>query len=131
MKGASSAFGVLTEVKFKTYPLPKMLGSMLMFKFDEGEKVIAAIQAMLDEENVPSQLSLGCHFLKRGGMQTLMILFSWALTNFEEGRKWLDKVKGLGTVMMDMVSESELEIFVRRYQADFYPSKLRSRSGAT
>ncbi|KAE9363836.1 FAD-binding domain-containing protein [Stipitochalara longipes BDJ] len=109
IKGAGGAFGVLTEVKFKTYPLPKILGGMLMFKFDEGEKIIADVQKMLDGENVPSQLSIGFHFSKRGGTETLMVLFSWASVDFEEGRKWLDRVKGFGTVMMDIVSESKLE----------------------
>jgi FAD/FMN-containing dehydrogenase len=109
IKGAGGAFGVITEVTFKAYPLSKMLGGMLMFKFDEAERIIAGVQELLDEGNVPAQLSIGCHFSKRGGVQTLMMMFSWASVDIEEGRKWLDKVKGLGTVMMDMVSESKLE----------------------
>jgi len=120
IKGAGGAFGVLTEVTFKVYPLQKMLGGMLMFKFDEGEKVITAVQALLDGENVPSQLSIGCHFSRRGGNPTLMILFCWASTDFEEGRKWLDKVKSLGTVMMDMVSESKFETCVSGTKLIFY-----------
>jgi FAD/FMN-containing dehydrogenase len=106
IKGAGGAFGVITEAKFKTYPLPKMLGGMLIFKFDEAEKILSDIQKLLDEENVPAQLSIGCHFSKRGGAGTLTMMFSWASVDFEEGKKWLDKVKSLGTVMMDMVSES-------------------------
>ncbi|PMD47730.1 FAD-binding domain-containing protein [Hyaloscypha variabilis F] len=109
IKGAGGAFGVLTEVKFKVYSLSKMLGGMLMFEFDEGEKVVAGAQTLLDGDNIPSQLSIGFHFTKRGGVQTLMVLFSWASTDFEEGRKWLDKVKGLGTVMKDMVSETTIK----------------------
>jgi FAD/FMN-containing dehydrogenase len=129
IKGAGGAFGVLTEVKFKVYSLSKMLGGMLMFEFDEGEKVVAGAQTLLDGDNIPSQLSIGFHFTKRGGMRTLMVLFSWASTDFEEGRKWLDKVKGLGTVMKDMVSESKLIVYTRLCQANL--PKLQSRSGAT
>lgn len=112
IKGAGGAFGVLTEVKFKTYTLPKMLGGMLMFKFDEAEKIIGDAQKLLDEEDVPAQLSIGCHFSKRG-TETLMMMFSWASVDFEEGRKWLSRIKGLGTVMMDMVSESKLVVCLR------------------
>lgn len=108
IKGAGGAFGVLTEVKFKTYPLPKLLGSILVFKFDEAEKIIADLQTMLDADELPSQLSIGCHFSKRGGGPTFMMMFSWASVDFEEGKRWLDKIKALGTVMMDMVSESKL-----------------------
>jgi len=129
IKGAGGAFGVLTEVKFKVYSLSKMLGGMLMFEFDEGEKVVAGAQTLLDGDNIPSQLSIGFHFTKRGGVQTLMVLFSWASTDFEEGRKWLDKVKGLGTVMKDMVSESKLIVYTKLCQANL--PKLQSRSGVT
>jgi FAD/FMN-containing dehydrogenase len=114
IKGAGGAFGVITEVKFKTYPLPKMLGGMLIFKFDEAEKILSDVQKLLDEENVPAQLSIGFHFSKRGGARTLTMMFSWASVDFEEGRKWLDKVKSLGTVMVDMVSESQFEICMRQ-----------------
>jgi FAD/FMN-containing dehydrogenase len=109
IKGAGGAFGVITEVKFKTYPLPNMLAGMLAFKFDEAEKTIADLQSMLDSENVPSKLTIGCHFSKRGGMPTFMMMFSWASVDFDEGKRWLDKVKGLGTVIMETVSESKFE----------------------
>jgi hypothetical protein len=36
-----------------------------------------------------------------------MMMFSWASINFEEVRKWLDRIKGFGTVMIEMVSESK------------------------
>lgn len=107
IKGGGGAFGVITEVKFKTYLLPRLLGGLLVYKFDEAEKVIIDLQNILDSEKVPSELSVGCHFSKRGGTPTFMMMFSWASIDFEEGRKWLNKMKGLGTVMMDMVSESK------------------------
>jgi FAD/FMN-containing dehydrogenase len=110
IKGAGGAFGVITEATFKVYPLPELLGGMLMFQFDEAEKIVADLQTMLDTENVPAKLSIGCHFSNRGGNPGLMMAFSWASTDFEEGRRWLDKVKGLGTVVMDMVSESKLPL---------------------
>jgi hypothetical protein len=34
------------------------------------------------------------------------MMFSWVSTDFEEGRKWLDRIKSFGTVVMDMVGES-------------------------
>ncbi len=121
IKGAGGAFGVITEVKLKTYTLPAMLGGMLVFKFDEAEKIIADLQTMLDYEKVPSQLSIGCHFSKRGGTPTFMMMFSWASVNFEEGREWLKKVKQLGNVLMEMVSESKFDINLRLCQTDFNP----------
>lgn len=106
IKGAGGAFGVVTEVKFKAYPLPMMLGGMLVFKFDEANKVVEGLQRMCNEGSVPSTLTIGCHFSRRGGMPMFMVLFSWASVDFEAGGHWLEKVKGLGTVTMDMVSES-------------------------
>jgi FAD/FMN-containing dehydrogenase len=108
IKGAGGAFGVITEVNFKVYPLSELLAGMLMFQFDEAEKIVADLQTMLDTESVPVELSIGCNFSNRGGKPGLMMAFSWASTDFEEGRRWLDRVKGLGTVVMDMVSESKL-----------------------
>jgi hypothetical protein len=102
----------IAEVKFKTYPLPKLLGGMLVFKFDEAEKIIVDLQTMLDADELPSQLSIGCHFSKRGGSPAFMMMFSWASVDFEEGKRWLNKIKTLGTVLMDMVSESKLYICV-------------------
>ena len=37
----------------------------------------------------------------------LSMAFSWVSEDLEEGGKWLERVKGLGNVMMDMVSESK------------------------
>jgi hypothetical protein len=51
--------------------------------------------------------SVGCHFPKRGEAPTFIVMFSWASIDFEEGRKWLDRIKGLGTVMTEIVSESK------------------------
>jgi hypothetical protein len=47
-------FGVITEVGFKVYPLPGLLGGMLIFQFDQAQKIVADLQAILDTENVPT-----------------------------------------------------------------------------
>jgi hypothetical protein len=49
-----------------------------------------------------------------------MMASSWASTDLEEGRRWLKKVKALGTVVMDMVSETK-----RRYLLFTHPLHLR------
>jgi FAD/FMN-containing dehydrogenase len=117
IKGAGGAFGVITEVSVKTYELPKLLGGMLMFQFDQAGNIIAGIQTMLETETVPAPLSLGFHFSKRGGVPVLSMMFSWVSTDFEEGRKWLDRIKSFGTVVMDMVGESMLSPFSIHYLA--------------
>jgi hypothetical protein len=111
IKGAGGAFGVITEVKIKTYELPKLLGGMLMFQFDQAEKTIEGVKSMLETETIPAPLSLGFHFSKRGGVPVLSMMFSWVSTDIEEGRKWLDRIKSFGTVVMDMVGESMLPPF--------------------
>lgn len=91
-----------------------MLGGMVLFMFDEAATVIAGLQKMIDKENIPMQLCVGFHLSKRGGAPMLAVAFTWASEDLEEGRKWLERIKALGTVMMDMVSESEYTSFVRR-----------------
>jgi FAD/FMN-containing dehydrogenase len=85
IKGAGGAFGVVTEVTLKVYPLEKMLGGMVIFQFDQAQSIIAGIQEMLNSETVPGPLTVGFHFSKRGGQPVLMMAFSWASTDFEEG----------------------------------------------
>lgn len=109
IRGAGGAFGVITEAKFKIYSLPKMLGGMLMFQFDQAEDIVAGMQKLFESETVPAPLSVGFHFSKRGGNPVLSTAFSWASTDLEEGRAWLAKVKALGTVVMDMVSETTMK----------------------
>ena len=107
IKGAGGAFGVLTEVTFKTYSLPKLLGGMLVFKFDEAPTIVEKLQELVGSGTLPNALSLGTYLAKRGGQPMLNISFSWSSGDFEEGQKWLNKIKSLGMVMMDMVSESK------------------------
>jgi FAD/FMN-containing dehydrogenase len=112
IKGAGGAFGVITEVTIKTYELPKLLGGMLMFQFDQAEKIIAGVKTMLETETIPTPLSLGFHFSKRGGVPVLSMMFSWVSTDVEEGRKWLHRIKNFGTVVTDMVGESMLPLSI-------------------
>lgn len=110
IKGAGGAFGVLTELKLKVYHLPKMLAGLLVFKFNEAEKIISDLQILLDSGAVPTFLSIGVNFSKgihSEGRPMFGLSFSWASANVEEGRRWLDRVKALGTVLSDMVSESK------------------------
>ncbi|KAG4432157.1 hypothetical protein IFR05_012349 [Cadophora sp. M221] len=106
IKGAGGAFGVVTDLTVKVYPLAKMLGGMILFHFDQAGKVIEAAQKIFDVETVPKELCVGVHFSKRGGAPMLSMAFSWVSENLEEGRKWLERIKGLGNVMKDMVSET-------------------------
>lgn len=106
IKGAGGAFGVVTDLTIKVYPLTKMLGGMVLFHFDQAGKVIEEVQRIFETEVAPKELCIGVHFSKRGGAPMLAMAFSWASEELEEGRKWLDRIKSLGNVMMDMVSES-------------------------
>lgn len=81
------------------YPLPELLGGMLRFQFDQAEKIVSDLQAILDTENVPAGAFYWVPFSNRG-KPGLMMAFSWASTDFEEGRRLLKKVKALGTVVM-------------------------------
>ena len=108
VKGAGGAFGVITELTVRVHCLRKMLGGMVLFQFDQARKVIEAVQDIFETETIPKELCVGVHFSKRGGAPMLSMAFSWISEDLEEGRKWLERIKGLGVVMMDMVSESGL-----------------------
>ncbi|KAH7309357.1 hypothetical protein BKA65DRAFT_559570 [Rhexocercosporidium sp. MPI-PUGE-AT-0058] len=109
IKGAGGAFGVVVDLTVKIYPLTKMLGGMILFQFDQAGKVIESIQKIFETEIIPKELCIGVHFSKMGGALTLAMAFSWISEDLEEGRKWLERIKGLGNVMMDMVSETTLK----------------------
>ncbi|KAH7417867.1 hypothetical protein BKA64DRAFT_612641 [Cadophora sp. MPI-SDFR-AT-0126] len=109
IKGAGGAFGVITDLTVKVYPLAKMLGGMVLFQFDQAARVIEDVQKIFDTGTVPKELCIGAHFSKRGGAPMLSMAFSWVSEDLEEGRKWLERIKGLGNVMMDMVSETSLK----------------------
>ncbi|KAL2066151.1 hypothetical protein VTL71DRAFT_2222 [Oculimacula yallundae] len=109
IKGAGGAFGVVTELKVKVYPLKKMLGGMILFPFDQASVIVEGLTGMFEKESVPKELITGLHFAKKGGMVMLAVAVSWASEDLEEGRKWAERIKGFGNAMMDMVAETTIK----------------------
>jgi hypothetical protein len=83
--------------------LEKCLGGIFMFGIDDAKAIIKALQVLVKDQKT-DKLTLDVNLMKRGNPM-FVVLFAW-VGDVAEGRVWLDKIKDLGTVLMDMVSES-------------------------
>lgn len=108
-------FGVICELRLKAYPNPRYLAGFLAFPLAEGESVMGGLQK-LDDQGLPDHFS-GEFALNTTSLgSTINIMFAWTCQTPSEvtmGWEFLERLKTLGTVLLNTVSESELDIPVR------------------
>jgi FAD/FMN-containing dehydrogenase len=105
-------FGVICELRLQTYPNPRYLAGYLAFPLAEGEKVMGGFQRMSDDEGLPRNFSaeLTVNTMQLG--PTVNFLFAWTCEKDEDvaaGWAYLEKLKALGTVVLNTVAESKMD----------------------
>ena len=116
-------FGVISELRLKTYPKPRYLGGFLIFPLAEGESVLGEFQRMNDEEGIPDNFSGELTMNTAQFGPTINFLFSWISDgdNVDAGWKYLEKLKSLGSVILNTVAESK----ILRYLFLLFPSSQK------
>lgn len=106
IRGAGGNLGVIVETTVRVYSMPKILAGVIGYAWEEAEKVLLGYQALLDK-GVPHALCGQMGFVKTQRGIGMFLLYVWPDVDMEEGRKWLEIVRKLGTVVVDTVAESE------------------------
>ena len=115
LRGGGCNFGVVTELSIQVHRLERILAGTIMFKFDDAKSVLAGHKALL-EDGLPTAASGNFGFFRIPGPPgvVLSMSFTWGSDDLEQGKKFLDKVRGLGKPIRDTVIESMLLCFTFR-----------------
>ncbi|KAI0891921.1 FAD-binding domain-containing protein [Annulohypoxylon nitens] len=106
IRGGGGIFGIITELTVKLYPLKELLVSLIVFdssdmkttwtKYTEGYEKLAA------ERSVPRALQLQLLGIELPNLgKVFAVGASWAATDHDEGKKWIDKIAALGPCLMN------------------------------
>ena len=107
-------FGVICELRLKAYPKPRYLAGFLVFPLVEGERVLGGFQRMNDTEGIPKSFSAELTVNTTQLGPSVSFLFAWISEEDEDvaaGWAFLEKLKALGTVLLDTVAESKLGFY--------------------
>lgn len=106
LRGGGGGFGVIVGVTVKTFSMPVILAGFIGYEWNQCEQVLLGLQALLDK-GVPDAMCLQMGFMKTKCGVAMNLIYAWADSGtFDEGRHWLEVVRGLGEITVDTVSES-------------------------
>ena len=103
-------FGVICELRLKAYPNPRYLAGFLVFPLSEGESVMGGLQQIDDRQGLPSNFSGEITVNTTHPGPAINIMFAWTCEidpDFATGWAFLEKLKTLGTVLLNTVAESK------------------------
>lgn len=104
-------FGIVAELRVRLYQQSKVLAGFVGFPMQEAHQVFAALEAWSDQI-LPSRLAAELAIAGASPAAVAILYFHWILDGTDgdaaEAQEWLKKYRGLGTVVMDTVAESEL-----------------------
>jgi FAD/FMN-containing dehydrogenase len=108
VRGAGASFGVVFETTVRVHPLqPEILAGFLAYDWREAESVLAGFQALADSNRIPECFGGQMGFAKGEWGVGLALLFVWPGADKAQGKKFLDVVRALGTVVADTVGDSK------------------------
>jgi hypothetical protein len=107
LRGGGCNFGVVVSMDIKVYELPTMLAGLIIFPIVEVKKILIDYSHLL-KTDFPEAYGGVMGLLAIPNLGTvLMMMFTWSSADLDTGRSFLEKIRGLGTVVMDTVSESK------------------------
>ncbi|KAK3317099.1 FAD binding domain-containing protein [Apodospora peruviana] len=129
IRGAGGNLGVIVETQVKVYSMPKILAGFIGYAWEDAEKVLLGLQQLLDQ-GAPDALCVQMGFMKSEWGLGATLIFIWPDSeNLAEGRKWMDKVTSLGTVVVNTTSETTFQQFRSRLP-DYDPANVYTRSAS-
>ena len=106
------------------HELPTMLAGLVIFPVAEARKILLDYDELL-KADFPDAYGGLMGLLAIPSLGTvLMMMFTWSSMDLDAGRKFLEKIRSLGTVVMDTVSESE-QHFALLFEATYSLTKRR------
>ncbi|EKG15301.1 Oxygen oxidoreductase covalent FAD-binding site [Macrophomina phaseolina MS6] len=119
LRGAGAGtFGVVTQLCVRIYPMPRLYAGLLAFPLSEASVLLEQFERHVSEDGIPDEFS-GDAFVARPEMLQLAssvscFVFLWCWTsvggNVTRAKVYLDKIKSLGTVVVNTVEESKSSV---------------------
>ncbi|OOQ87502.1 FAD binding domain-containing protein [Penicillium brasilianum] len=107
VRGAGGSLGVIVDVTVKVYPMPVILAGFIAYQWGESAKVLSGLQELLDR-GIPDTMCLQMGFMKTKWGVGMSLIFAWPDSEtLDEGRTWLETVRGLGAIQVDTVGEMD------------------------
>ncbi|EZF36477.1 hypothetical protein H109_03656 [Trichophyton interdigitale MR816] len=111
IRGAGGNFGAIVELTVKVYHMPAILGGFIVFKWEETRQALHKLQELLDK-GVPDALGIQVGFNRSKVGLGMSFIYTWAdSSNLAEGKKWLETLKQLATVVVDTTTETTFKDF--------------------
>lgn len=111
LRGAGNGnFGVVVEMRVRAFIPPPILGGWVAFPSSEAETVLGGFEKMCNE-GMPVQFNGDIIVSRVPELGPLMMfMFVWTATDADLGQGYahLEKIKGLGTLILDSVVKSKL-----------------------
>jgi FAD/FMN-containing dehydrogenase len=114
LRGAGNGnFGIVTQLRVKTYPYPGFLAGILAFPLAEAKEVQRQFHELMAATPIGLQDAMAgesMSFFPPATIPLFAFQFVWAADkdgSFHDGQTWLDKMRSLGTLTLDTVVERE------------------------
>lgn len=107
IRGAGGNFGVAVELELKVHKLEKMLWGQVFFALAEAKRVFEGYRDLIATE-WPEEWYGGFVFLNIPGVGKVLMLYgSWCSDDLKRGWAYVEKVRALGTPVIDTVKEGK------------------------
>ncbi|KAH8684331.1 hypothetical protein BGZ60DRAFT_523553 [Tricladium varicosporioides] len=125
LRGGGCGWGVVYEMQIRVYRLEKLLAGMIVYPIEEVERILGEYQEVLDQE-YPDEYGGEVMFGPFPGVgRVVCFLFMWAGIDIERGMKFADKIRGLGSPLIDTIAETTLTAWSEAGKS-FAPYGLKS-----
>ncbi|MET8084289.1 FAD-binding protein [Micromonospora sp. NPDC005237] len=102
LRGGGGNVGVVTELRYRAHRLPAVLAGMIMFALAEAPVVLRGYAALLAD--APDELTVMAGFLPGpAGEPVVFVCPFYSGPDLDAGRPWLDRLRALGTPLVDQV----------------------------
>lgn len=108
LRGGGCNFGVVIAMDVRVYNLPRIAAGLIAFPITEARKVLLGYRELLDHDFPEAFGGLMGLMVIPGLGAVLMMMFTWSSVDLDIGMKYAEKVRGLGTVVLDTVTESKI-----------------------
>ncbi|KAI2634029.1 FAD-binding domain-containing protein [Xylaria nigripes] len=117
LRGGGGAFGVIVELTIKVYPLKQITTSMIVYESSDLKTAwtnyVTGYQKLTAQEALPLQLQVHPYGLKLPNLGTIFAVIAvWADEDHEEGKRWFNKIAGMGKCIMNDPQPTSASNFV-------------------
>jgi FAD/FMN-containing dehydrogenase len=115
LRGGGGNFGVVTAMRVRLHPVPRVLAGLLLFPWAQAEAVLRGCEALLAD--APDVLAVSTGMLGGpDGRPMAMVAPVWS-GDIDEGHQAMQQLRGLGTPVVEQIAPMRSDALTRLYDA--------------